>query len=69
MTFGDEPVVAAPAEVTGYEIERDLAAAGARCVAGVDEVGRGAWAGPVTVCAVITGCHGRISTTCRSGVT
>jgi ribonuclease HII len=61
LTFGEEPAVlpaagraaALPPEVTGYEIERDLAAAGARCVAGVDEVGRGAWAGPVTVCAVI----------------
>jgi ribonuclease HII len=41
------------AYVTGYDIERALAAAGARCVAGVDEVGRGAWAGPVTVCAVV----------------
>jgi ribonuclease HII len=39
--------------VTGYEIERELAGRGAACVAGVDEVGRGAWAGPVTVCAVI----------------
>ncbi len=46
-------MVAAAAEVTGYGIERDLVAAGARWVAGVDEVGRGAWAGPVTVCAVI----------------
>jgi hypothetical protein len=56
LTFGDEPApvpVAGAAEATGYEIDRDLAAAGARCVAGVDEVGRGAWAGPVTVCAVI----------------
>ena len=58
LTFGEEP--AAPpaaargrARATGYEIERGLAAAGARRVAGVDEVGRGAWAGPVTVCAVI----------------
>lgn len=38
----------------GYEIERRLRAAGAVCVAGVDEVGRGAWAGPVVVCAAIT---------------
>ena len=38
---------AAPPEATGYEIERGLAAAGMRCVSGVDEVGRGAWAGPV----------------------
>jgi len=41
--------------VTGYEIERELAAAGRIRVAGVDEVGRGAWAGPVVVCAVIAG--------------
>ena len=38
---------------TGYEIERELAAAGLLRVAGVDEVGRGAWAGPVVVCAAI----------------
>ena len=41
--------------VPGYEIERELAAAGKIRVAGVDEVGRGAWAGPVVVCAVIVG--------------
>jgi ribonuclease HII len=40
-------------ELAGYEIERELAAAGATMVAGVDEVGRGAWAGPVVVCAAI----------------
>jgi ribonuclease HII len=52
--FGDLPAPPArPSGVTGYEIERALAAAGTGCVAGVDEVGRGAWAGPVTVCAVI----------------
>jgi ribonuclease HII len=39
--------------VTGYEIERELAAHGLSRVAGVDEVGRGAWAGPVTVCAAV----------------
>jgi ribonuclease HII len=39
--------------MTGYEIERELAAHGMACVAGVDEVGRGAWAGPVIVCAAI----------------
>jgi ribonuclease HII len=43
------------AVVTGYEIERGLAAAGRIRVAGVDEVGRGAWAGPVVVCAVVVG--------------
>src|SRR5690348_7153830 len=61
LTFGNGPAVAgaAVAEAAagpagpGYEIERELAAAGAGRVAGVDEVGRGAWAGPVTVCAVI----------------
>lgn len=38
-----------------YEIERLLLAQpSVRVVAGVDEVGRGAWAGPVTVCAVVT---------------
>jgi len=54
LTFGDAPAVAraGPAR-TGYEIERELAAAGSLRVAGVDEVGRGAWAGPVVVCAVI----------------
>jgi ribonuclease HII len=55
LTFGDEPAGApAPAPPrTGYEIERELADAGMPCVAGVDEVGRGAWAGPVVVCAVV----------------
>jgi ribonuclease HII len=42
-----------PVYRTGYDIERQLSLAGATCVAGVDEVGRGAWAGPVTVCAVV----------------
>jgi ribonuclease HII len=40
-------------ERAGYEIERELATFGAATVAGVDEVGRGAWAGPVVVCAAI----------------
>jgi ribonuclease HII len=54
LTFGSAPAAARPAAaVTGYEIERELAAAGSARVAGVDEVGRGAWAGPVVVCAVI----------------
>jgi len=53
--FGDEaPPGRDPRPyITCYDIERSLATAGARCIAGVDEVGRGAWAGPVTVCAVI----------------
>lgn len=37
-----------------YAIERLLTAGRAKIVAGVDEVGRGAWAGPVSVCAVVT---------------
>ncbi|WP_413774925.1 ribonuclease HII [Actinocorallia sp. A-T 12471] len=38
----------------GYEVEEQLRAAGASRVAGIDEVGRGAWAGPVVVCAAVT---------------
>ena len=33
--------------------ERKCWEAGERVVVGIDEVGRGAWAGPVTVCAVV----------------
>ena len=48
----ESPVAAAkPVYATDYQIERSLPHG--CCVAGVDEVGRGAWAGPVTVCAVI----------------
>lgn len=39
----------------GDEIERRLREAGAVRIAGVDEVGRGAWAGPAVVCAAIAG--------------
>jgi ribonuclease HII len=35
-------------------LERFLNDGGSKLVAGVDEVGRGAWAGPVAVCAVVT---------------
>ncbi|GGY93715.1 ribonuclease HII [Streptomyces nitrosporeus] len=45
-----------PYEPPTHTVERSLrATSGARIVAGVDEVGRGAWAGPVTVCAAVTG--------------
>ncbi|MEV0094445.1 ribonuclease HII [Streptomyces sp. NPDC050738] len=45
-----------PYEPPTHAVERSLrATTGARTVAGVDEVGRGAWAGPVTVCAAVTG--------------
>ncbi|MQA93690.1 MAG: ribonuclease HII [Streptosporangiales bacterium] len=50
---GDEDRPARP--VPTYAIEERLTAAGAAVVAGVDEVGRGAWAGPVMVCAAVTG--------------
>ena len=53
MLFGDVADAVEPEYVTCYDIERSLAAAGLSCVAGVDEVGRGAWAGPVTVCAAV----------------
>ncbi|OOC54950.1 MULTISPECIES: ribonuclease HII [Nocardiopsis] len=38
-----------------HELEDELRAFGARVVAGVDEVGRGAWAGPLLVCAAVSG--------------
>ncbi|MFE7134850.1 ribonuclease HII [Streptomyces sp. NPDC057638] len=45
-----------PYEPPTHRVERSIrATTGAKIVAGVDEVGRGAWAGPVTVCAAITG--------------
>ncbi|MFR9799020.1 ribonuclease HII [Streptomyces sp. MS06] len=45
-----------PYEAPTHTVERSLrATTGARIIAGVDEVGRGAWAGPVTVCAAVTG--------------
>ncbi|MGP4114165.1 ribonuclease HII [Streptomyces sp. 4N509B] len=45
-----------PYEPPTHSVERSIRAkTGARLVAGIDEVGRGAWAGPVTVCAAITG--------------
>jgi ribonuclease HII len=42
-----------PPAVAGYDLERDIAGARSLRIAGVDEVGRGAWAGPVVVCAAI----------------
>ncbi|MFI1971355.1 ribonuclease HII [Streptomyces cinnamoneus] len=45
-----------PYQPPTHSVERSIrATTGAKIVAGVDEVGRGAWAGPVTVCAAITG--------------
>ena len=36
-----------------YSIENSLRPNGNEVIIGVDEVGRGPWAGPVTACAVI----------------
>ncbi|MBT2511138.1 ribonuclease HII [Streptomyces sp. ISL-98] len=45
-----------PYEPPTHAVERSIrATTGAKIIAGVDEVGRGAWAGPVTVCAAVTG--------------
>ncbi|POM22674.1 Ribonuclease HII [Actinomadura rubteroloni] len=55
-----DELLAAPAPVprerADYAIEHALrdALGGAPVIAGVDEVGRGAWAGPVVVCAAVT---------------
>lgn len=43
-----------------YQVERDLHASGCQVVAGVDEVGRGALAGPLTVAAVVLPASPRI---------
>src|ERR1700733_9005024 len=43
----------AGAEPTGYGIAREPTKAGSALIVGIDEVGRGAWAGPVVVCAAI----------------
>lgn len=47
---------AMPITPPSHRVERSIRAkTGAKVVAGIDEVGRGAWAGPVTVCAAVTG--------------
>jgi ribonuclease HII len=47
------PVTAARAPYPTLRLERQMWGAGDRVVCGIDEVGRGAWAGPVTVAAVV----------------
>jgi ribonuclease HII len=47
------PSAAGTSRDAGYEVEKELVAAGCRTVAGIDEVGRGAWAGPLTVGVVV----------------
>ncbi|PYC76928.1 ribonuclease HII [Streptomyces tateyamensis] len=44
-----------PYQPPTHRVERSLRRTGAGVVVGLDEVGRGAWAGPVTVGAAITG--------------
>jgi ribonuclease HII len=44
-----------PYDPPTHSVERSLRRTGATLVAGLDEVGRGAWAGPVTVGAAVTG--------------
>ena len=44
-------------QIPSFTEEKDLAAQGYRFIAGVDEVGRGALAGPVVAAAVILPCH------------
>ncbi|GAA1981641.1 ribonuclease HII [Kitasatospora viridis] len=44
-----------PYQPPTHSVERSLRRAGASVVVGLDEVGRGAWAGPVTVGAAVTG--------------
>jgi ribonuclease HII len=44
-----------PLPTPTLRLERRCWAAGERVVVGIDEVGRGAWAGPVTVAAVVPG--------------
>lgn len=39
-------------KTASLQLERDLLAKGYRCIAGIDEAGRGAWAGPVVAGAV-----------------
>jgi ribonuclease HII len=41
------------AEAPGLQEERALWEAGHRVVVGIDEVGRGSWAGPLTICAAV----------------
>lgn len=46
------PAASRKAPVPGFAVEQELFDEGASIVVGLDEVGRGAWAGPVTVGAV-----------------
>ena len=39
--------------MANYDLETKLRISGKEIIAGIDEVGRGPWAGPVTACAVI----------------
>lgn len=47
-------------ETPGLDLEKNFWKKGIRLVAGIDEAGRGAWAGPVTAAAVILPCDPQI---------
>jgi ribonuclease HII len=47
--------------VPDLSLERELWSAGHGVVAGLDEVGRGAWAGPLTIAAVVVPAAGRVN--------
>jgi ribonuclease HII len=53
----------------GLVLERQLCRQGLRLIAGIDEVGRGAWAGPVVAAAVILPCDDRRLRRALRGVT
>lgn len=57
MVPGPRPLPPAGSPRPGLDEERRLWRSGHRWVAGLDEVGRGAWAGPVSVGVVVV-CHG-----------
>jgi ribonuclease HIII len=53
LRHGMKRAMPRPKTMPDFRFETDLMAAGVRVVAGVDEVGRGPLAGPVTAAAVI----------------
>ncbi|MBF0240079.1 MAG: ribonuclease HII [SAR324 cluster bacterium] len=53
--------MASPQNLPNLQIEQQAVSEGFRCIAGVDEAGRGPLAGPVVVAAVILGAHWDIS--------
>lgn len=56
---GNRPLT--KATVPSLRLEREMWADGAQAIVGVDEVGRGAWAGPLTVGAAVLPQSGRVN--------